>query len=533
MKRLLLSSIFLLVVLYATIIYSASGTPSTLIVKTDANNYLLATAVTQTNPVTQGVFSSRTLRTDSTGSLQVVLTGTVTPTYPLSIPASTCAAPSLGLSGGATTGIAFTATPSILECISGTAVGTITSSTYTLTIPFRQANGSASAPSYSFTNATNWGMYWDNANSRLTFATNGVNPFAFGNNADFIMGNDSANIKMGGTSDLHIVRETAATLQLGQDAAGVTNQMFKGPDRITSDGVGGDLTIAGGRNRGASAGGSIIFQTSPAVGAGVTGTLTTQLLINSTGFLQFGGTTSSFPSLVRSSATLLVRLADNSGYATIAAGNLNLANTFQILSTATDGFAYLTDSTGANFARLGFGGTTSSFPSIKRNGTGLDIRLADDSGFALLSSGRFTATQSSIGNTVQSLISNATNDDPEEVVFQGRTTTTDATPTTINTITIATSFETLIECRVIARRTGGASGAAEDGGGYYVWVAVKNTAGTVAELAAETTTTVGESTAGFNVTAAPSGATELIQVTGAATTNLTWHSTCRTYAVNQ
>jgi len=32
-----------------------------------------------------------------------------------------------------------------------------------------------------------------------------------------------------------------------------------------------------------------------------------------------------------------------------------------------------------------FGGTTSSFPALKRNGTGLDVRLADDSGFATLS----------------------------------------------------------------------------------------------------------------------------------------------------
>ncbi|NBN97633.1 MAG: hypothetical protein EBV19_00075 [Flavobacteriia bacterium] len=42
-------------------------------------------------------------------------------------------------------------------------------------------------------------------------------------------------------------------------------------------------TIAGGRNRGASAGGSLIFQTSAAAGAGVTGTLTTRLTINGAG----------------------------------------------------------------------------------------------------------------------------------------------------------------------------------------------------------------------------------------------------------
>ena len=135
---------YLLIVLFVCagigIINAATGTPSTLVVRTDANNYLLVSAVTQTNPVTQGVFASRTLRTDSSGSLQVVLTGTVTPTYPMAVPASTCAAPSLGESGAATTGIAFTATPSILNCISGTAVETITGSSISSTLPYVTAS---------------------------------------------------------------------------------------------------------------------------------------------------------------------------------------------------------------------------------------------------------------------------------------------------------------------------------------------------------------------------------------------------------
>jgi hypothetical protein len=133
MRRQILSSLFIFL-LVSVVLYSATGTPNNLIVRTDANNSLIVTSVTQVNPVTQGVFSSRTLRTDSSGNLQVILSGTVTPTFPMAIPASTCAAPSLGLSGGATTGIAFTATPSILMCIAGTAVETLTATTNTLTV---------------------------------------------------------------------------------------------------------------------------------------------------------------------------------------------------------------------------------------------------------------------------------------------------------------------------------------------------------------------------------------------------------------
>jgi len=65
--------------------------------------------------------------------------------------------------------------------------------------------------------------------------------------------------------------------------------MIKGPDRITSDGVGGNLAIAGGRNRGASAGGSIIFQTSPAAAPGVAGTLATALSLFADKTATFGG----------------------------------------------------------------------------------------------------------------------------------------------------------------------------------------------------------------------------------------------------
>jgi hypothetical protein len=47
----------------------------------------------------------------------------------------------------------------------------------------------------------------------------------------------------------------------------------------------------------------------------------------------------------------------------------------------------LIDNSEADFNRLQFGGTTSSFPSLKRNGTAIDVRLADDSNYALLNTG--------------------------------------------------------------------------------------------------------------------------------------------------
>lgn len=97
----------------------------------------------------------------------------------------------------------------------------------------------------------------------------------------------SGTVAMGG--ETFWTREAAATWQLGADAEGVTHQTIKGPDRITSDGVGGNVIFAGGRGRGA-AGGDLIFQTAAAAGAGVDGTLTTRLTIHDNGNVSASGT---------------------------------------------------------------------------------------------------------------------------------------------------------------------------------------------------------------------------------------------------
>ena len=110
--------------------------------------------------------------------------------------------------------------------------------------------------------------------------------------------------------------------------------------------------------------------------------------------LQLGGTSASFPAIKRNGASIDFRLADDSAYAAIVAssitatgGNAVLGNTVvnnnialwgnasNVLTLIDAGFA------GAN-ARLNIGGTSSSFPSLKRSSTALHVRLADDSDFA-------------------------------------------------------------------------------------------------------------------------------------------------------
>ena len=118
-----------------------------------------------------------------------------------------------------------------------------------------------------------------------------------------------------------------------------------------------------------------------------------------TGFtrLQFGGTTSSFPAIKRNGAVMNFVLADDSAFATVATGTVvaSIGSAFQwnagsaILSPA-DGVIQISNGSASDFTRLIFGSTTASFPSIKRNGTALNFRLANDSADAPITAGAAT-----------------------------------------------------------------------------------------------------------------------------------------------
>ena len=124
-------------------------------------------------------------------------------------------------------------------------------------------------------------------------------------------------------------------------------------------------------------------------GSGTTSATTSLLVQNSAGNSaltildnlnsQFGGTVTSdggFRSIAYFDS--FQRVALNNGL------NTNPQN---YLISGGVGRILLIDNSEADFNRLQFGGTTSSFPSLKRNGTAIDVRLADDSNYALLNTG--------------------------------------------------------------------------------------------------------------------------------------------------
>lgn len=135
------------------------------------------------------------------------------------------------------------------------------------------------------------------------------------------------------------------------------------------------------------------------------------------------------------------------------------------------------------------------------------------------------------GVVVQELTSEATNDNPIEKVWQNRTATTNASVATLHTFAVPASTTFAIEARVIARRTGGAAGTAEDGARYIINGVYKNVAGTATIIGA-LGVQEDESVATYRATLTVSGGNVLCEVTGVLNTNITWHLTARTWQVS-
>jgi hypothetical protein len=170
------------------------------------------------------------------------------------------------------------------------------------------------------------------------------------------------------------------------------------------------------------------------------------------------------------------------------------------------------------------------------NGANADI-LIEPNGGGGVAIGKNSATgsldilQPTLGIPVLTLATTATNTDPSEVTTMGRVATTNATVTTIDTIAVPATTTVALESIVIARRTGGAAGAAEDGARYKLSAVYKNVAGT-ATIIGGITQLADESVAGYDATFALTGGNVEITVTGVVNTNITWHSVTRQYAVS-
>lgn len=110
-------------------------------------------------------------------------------------------------------------------------------------------------------------------------------------------------------------------------------------------------------------------------------------------------------------------------------------------------------------------------------------------------------------------------------------TTTNAV-TTLATIAAAATTTMLIEAKVVARRTGGSAGTAEDGAGYELRATVKNVGGTATLIGSVAVLATFEDQAGWDATIDVSGGNARIRVTGATNNNIDWKASVKTLSVS-
>lgn len=195
-----------------------------------------------------------------------------------------------------------------------------------------------------------------------------------------------------------------------------------------------------------------------------------------------------------------------------------------------DGAAYQT----AAFISATINGTpgANDMPGTLRFWTTPDGSVTAAEHLTIDQSGLSTFTQQTLGNEILRLTSTATNDDPRVSWYQNRVATTDATLTTIATVAVPSNTTLMLEAHIVARRTGGTGGTAQDGAAYVVRGAYKNVAGTATIIGAVNADFTAEDQAAWAATFNVSGGNVLIQVTGAANNNVTWHVTYKYYSVS-
>lgn len=108
--------------------------------------------------------------------------------------------------------------------------------------------------------------------------------------------------------------------------------------------------------------------------------------------------------------------------------------------------------------------------------------------------------------------------------------TTDATVTAIVRTAVADGKTVMIVANIVARRTGGSSGATGDSAFYTLTGAYKNIAGVLTGIGTPDLIG-GEDQAGWNVGFTTSGDYAVVTVLGAANNDITWECTVSVYEV--
>lgn len=114
-----------------------------------------------------------------------------------------------------------------------------------------------------------------------------------------------------------------------------------------------------------------------------------------------------------------------------------------------------------------------------------------------------------------------------EVFATGQVRTTDATPSTVVSITPSTNYTEELEINVVARRVGAANSA-----GYKLLATVRNLDGVLAQVGATTVVATHETDAAWDCVVSIASPSANVVVTGAAATGINWNCIVRRLAVS-
>ncbi|CAB4172654.1 hypothetical protein UFOVP934_40 [uncultured Caudovirales phage] len=190
-------------------------------------------------------------------------------------------------------------------------------------------------------------------------------------------------------SDLILTRKAARNLQLGAaDAASpvaqtLSVQSIVGGVSTDASAAAYPFTINGAQGTGTGAGGSIVFKVAPAGGSSnAQNTLLSAMTIASNRDVTFDKNILGL-SYIEAGSAFGFFMTNRSGIVAPSDGVLKFSNNAE-----------------NDFNRIQFGGTTSSFPALKRSTTSLQARLADDSAFTNIQGKLTTDTAYTAGTVV-------------------------------------------------------------------------------------------------------------------------------------
>lgn len=195
-----------------------------------------------------------------------------------------------------------------------------------------------------------------------------------------------------GTQDIFLMRAAAATLQHGAaDAASPVAQTIRFQSVVagTSNTAGANATIQGSAGTGTGVGGDIVLAVALPGSSGTTQNswsnvwkvagATGHLLAVTDNVYDIGANGANRPKSLYLGGGAYI-----GGNVTVAAGSNFVTQGRSFLSSPADGIFTLFNNAGSAFDRLQFGGTSSSYPALKRSSATLQARLADDSAFAVI-----------------------------------------------------------------------------------------------------------------------------------------------------